>query len=144
MDSETNYDIIPVNNSCKNVINNSSIVSSQGSSTSYSNQNITNINNQHAADSQYDNVDNLQVKPLYGGKNKIINNKLNFYTIKFRNKIVNIEAFNKKNAIKIFTNRNINNKLYKTDNILEVIYKNKNSLYILSNKNNKNYLIRII
>jgi hypothetical protein len=47
MDSENNYDIVPVNNLCDNVIHHNVTVSSPGSDTSYSNQNVTNVSNQY-------------------------------------------------------------------------------------------------
>jgi len=128
MDSENNYDVEAVNNSCSNVINTDVTVSSPGSDTSHSNQNITSVDNQHDANGQFDNVDNIIVKPLYGG---ILNNikKNILFTIKFRNKIVNIEAVNEKNAIENF----LDNKIYKKDHLLEIIYTNKSSLYIIKN-----------
>ena len=128
MDSENNYDIEAVNNSCSNVINTDVTVSSPGSDTSHSNQNITSVDNQHDANGQFDNVDNITVKPLYGG---ILNNKKKniLFTIKFRNKIVNIEAVNEKSAIENF----LDNKIYKKDHLLEIIYTNKSSLYIIKN-----------
>lgn len=128
MASENNYDIVPVNNSCNNVINTNVIVSSPGSDTSHSDKNITNTSNQYDANAQFDNIDNITVKPLYGG---ILNNikKNILFTIKFRNKIVNIEELNEESAIKIF----LDNKIYKKDNLLEIIYKNKSSLYIIKN-----------
>jgi hypothetical protein len=120
MDSETNYEIIPINKSCTNVINNNSIAFSKNTAIGQENQNITNINNQHAAYAQYDNVDNLNVQPLYGGGRKI-------FTIKFRNKFVNIEATSKKNAIQLF----LNNKKYKRDHKIEVSYNNNVSSYLI-------------
>jgi hypothetical protein len=126
MDSENDYDIIPINNSCSTINNSTVTVSSPGSATSYTNQDITNINNQHAVSGQYDNVDNLTVKPLYGG---ILKNNNILFTIKFRNKEINIEAFNEKCAIKIF----LNNKIYKKDHLLEIYNKNKCSIYVIKN-----------
>jgi len=127
MDSENNYDIVPVNNSCNNIIHTDIIVSSPGSDTSKSNQNIDIASKQLHADGQYDNVDNISVKPLYGGKKNIL------FTIKFRNKIVNIESLNEESAIKRF----LDNKIYKKDHLLEIIYKNKSALYIIKNGKNK-------
>jgi hypothetical protein len=129
MDSENNYDVVPINNSCNDVINKDVTISSPGSKTAHSDQNITNINNQYDTNSQYDSIDN--VKPLYGG---ILKNNMNtLFTIKFRNKVVNIESLNEKKAIKIF----LNNKIYKKDHLLEIIHKNKNthisSFYIIKN-----------
>jgi len=123
MDSENDYDIIPVNNSCSTIINNTVTISSPGTSTSYTNTDITNVNNQHILSGQYDNVDNMTVKPLYGG----ILNKNTLFSIKFRNKITNIEALNEKSAIKLF----LKNKIYKKDHLLEIYNKNKCSLYIV-------------
>jgi len=126
MDSENNdYDVVPVNNSCSTTINSNVTVSSPGSSTSYSSKDITTINNQHALSGQYDNVDNMTVKPLYGG----ILNKNILFTIKFRNKETNIEALDEKCAIKIF----LNNKIYKKDYLLEIYHKNICSIYVIKN-----------
>jgi hypothetical protein len=138
MDSESNYDIIPVNNSCSGVVNKNIIVTSPGSQTSNSNQNITTVNNQSENDTQYDNVDNINIKPLYGGKlknltiKKLSNKKninLSVFTIKFRNKLVNIESSDEESAIKIL----LNNRIFNKDNLLEIIYKNKSSVYIIKN-----------
>jgi hypothetical protein len=128
MDSENNYDIVPVNNLCDNVIHHNVTVSSPGSDTSYSNQNVTNVSNQYDANGQYDNVDDITVKPLYGGILKNVKANI-LFTIKFRNKIVNIESLNEESAIKKF----LDNKIYKKDHLLEIIYKNKSSLYIVKN-----------
>jgi hypothetical protein len=158
IDSEINYEIVPVNNSCKNQVHNDVTISAPGSQTSYSNQNITDVTKQTDANAQYDNVDNITVKPLYGGilekkNNKIINKNLSLlkssyskinikenllFTIKFRNKIVKIQSLDEKSAIKIF----LNNKIYKKDHLLEIIYKNKSSIYIIKN-GYKNKFIKI-
>jgi len=131
MDSEnSDYDIVPINNSCTNTINSSVIVSSPGSQTSNTNQNISNINTQHEVNSQYDNVDNINVQPLYSGGKKLKNSLV--FNIKFRNKIINIESSSEKKAIRIF----LKNKNYKKDHILEIIYKNKNSIYLIKGNNN--------
>lgn len=133
MDSE--YEITPINSSCNNIINKNLTISSPGSATSYSNQNITNVNNQHDLNSQYDNINNMNIVPLYGGKS----NKNNIlYTIYFLNKKININANNEKNAIKSF----LNNKIYKKDNLLQIIHKNIKSLYIIRS-NYKNKFIKI-
>ena len=129
MDSENNYDVVPINNSCNDVINKDVTISSPGSKTAHSDQNITNINNQYDTNSQYDSIDN--VKPLYGG---ILKNNMNtLFTIKFRNKVVNIESLNEKIAIKVF----LDNKIYKKDYLLEIIHNNLNthtsSFYIIKN-----------
>jgi hypothetical protein len=124
MDSENNYDIEPVNSSCNNIINDTVIINSPGSTLNNSDKDIISGTNQHDADAQYDNVDNISVKPLYGGiKTNIL------FTIKFRNKIININSDSEYNAIKLF----LNNKIYKKDNLLEISYKNKFSLYIIKN-----------
>jgi len=136
MDSENNYDIVPVNNSCNNVIHTDVTISSPGSDTGNSNQNITSTSNQTEANAQFDNVDNITVKPLYGGILKNVKNIL--FTIKFRNKIVNIDSLNEESAIKKF----LDNKIYKKDHLLEIIYKNKSSLYIIKN-NYKNKFKKI-
>ena len=135
MDSETTeYDITPVNHGCSNVVNSNVIVSSPGSQTAQANQGISDVNNQHIADAQYDS-DIGNVKPLYGG----ILKKDILFTIKFRNKIVNINAKDENSAIKLF----LNNKIYKKDNLLEIIHKNKSSLYIVKN-GYKNKFIKCI
>jgi hypothetical protein len=137
MDSENNYDIIAVNNSCDSVIHSNIIVASHGSDVSHSNKNITSLSNQQDANAQYDNTDNMSIKPLYGGILKNIKENI-LFTIKFKNKIVNIDSFTEKGAIKIF----LKNKTFKKDHILEIIYKNRSSLYIIKN-NYKNKFIKI-
>lgn len=138
MDSESNYDIIPVNNSCSGVVNKNVIVTSPGSQTSNSNQSITTVNNQYENDTQYDNVDKMDIKPLYGGKfknlsiKKLSNKKnvnLSVFNIKFRNKFVNIESSGEESAIKIL----LNNRIFNKDHLLEIVYKNKSSIYIIKN-----------
>ena len=128
MDSENNYDIVPVNNSCNNVIHTDVTVSSPGSDTAHSDKNITSTSNQYDANGQFDNVDNITVKPLYGGILSNIKKNI-LFTIKFRNKIVKIEELNEESAIKRF----LDNKIYKKDYLLEIIYKNKSSLYVIKN-----------
>jgi hypothetical protein len=125
-DSSTDYDFKPVNHACDNVTNSSVIVSSPGSQTAQSSKDISNVQNQHAADAQYDNVEAGDVKPLYGGESK---EKNILFTIKFLNKTVNILATDEKSAIKLF----LNNKIYKKDNILEITHNKKSSLYIVKN-----------
>ena len=134
MDSENNYDVVAVNSSCSDVVNPDVITSSPGSPTAYSNQNITGVSNQHDASGQYDNVDNIVVKPLYGGILNKNNNKKNLknnilFTIKFRNKSINIESIDEEGAIKIF----LDNKIYKKDHLLEIYHNNKCSIYIVKN-----------
>ena len=133
-DSETDYSVTPANNTCSNTVNNSVTVASPGSQNANTSQNIASVNNQHIADSQYDNVDSITVKPLYGGKNKNI-----FFTIKFLNKIVNINAIDEISAIKLF----LNNKIYKRDHLLEIKHNNISSVYIIR-AGYKNKLVRCV
>ena len=70
MESETNdYDVKPINHKCTSSMN-SYLTKPNPNSTNYNvSTNLNSVSNQHKLDSQYDNVDNLNVKPMYGGKN---------------------------------------------------------------------------
>lgn len=116
IDSE--YEIQPVNNSCVNS-EKITIVPQHGSPVATTTKNIDNVNNQHTVNSQYDNVDNMNVKPLYGGMK---------YKIIFRNKTFFISGKGEIEAIQKF----LHQKIYKKDHLLE-IYKNTNqkSVYII-------------
>ena len=132
MDSEQNYDVTPANHACKS--SSSTVIVMQPNSTnSNTSSQIDNVSNQHAKDSQYDNIDSTTVKPMHGGHMK--------FSIIFMNKNYNIEATNEKDAIKFFLKDKIN-KIYKRDNLLEIIYNNNHSMYIV--KANYKYKIKHI
>ena len=61
MDSENDYDVIAVNNFCSKSIN-TVIIPPPGSLNA-----INNVNAQHQANIQYDNINNLDVKAIHGG-----------------------------------------------------------------------------
>ena len=118
MDSES-HDIVPINSQCQGRVE-TKIVSQPGTDSNQAAKDIQNTENQQAINAQYDSVDDMKVKPMYGG------NML--FKIIFRNKVSNIYQNNEKNAIKEL----LNNKIYKKDHLLE-IFNNKNvrSVYII-------------
>jgi hypothetical protein len=67
MDSEDNYSITPINKSCSNVINKPIIQPQEGSTNAQTNQNLDDFHTQHQANTQYDNIGDVDIKPLYGG-----------------------------------------------------------------------------
>lgn len=131
MDSETyDYDVKPINQKCSST-NNSYITKPNPNSTNYNTAaNLDSINNQHKLDSQYDNVDNLNVKPMYGGQH--------IFKIKFRNVDYEIFGINELDAIKIF----LNGRIFKKDHLIEISYNNIDSLYIIRRKY-KNKIIKL-
>jgi len=122
------YDIKPANSSCSNQINKNVIIPTPGTSTTTNQIQANAIENQHNEDSKYDNVDNMHVKPLYGG-----NKYTKYYKINFNNKIKKYKAKNEREAINIFLSKNKINKDY----LLEISECNKN------NVKNTLYLIKI-
>ena len=127
MDSET-HDIVPVNNKCQGHAE-TKIISNPGTDTNQAAKDIQSGNNQNKADAQYDAVDDMKVKPMYGGKNNNI-----LFKISFMNKKWDIYDINEKNAIKQI----LNNKIYKKDYILEISYHSIKSVYIIkANYKNK-------
>jgi len=109
VDSEDSYKVIPINNKCSSVSNKIVVLETNNIN------NVNQINNQLIASSQYDNVKNIIVKPMYGG-NKSFN-------IIYRNKEYNIISNNEINAIKNI----LQNKIYKKDYLLNI----NDSLYII-------------
>ena len=72
---EHNYQIIPINHKCSTIINKDYVENNPSSINASVQSSLTNNNNQAAANSQYDNVSDINIKPLYGG-NKNKNKKL--------------------------------------------------------------------
>ncbi len=120
------YDIIPANQMCKSQINTSHVISTPGTTT-HANQNAVNtIEQQHIEDSKYDNVNDMDVKPLYGGKHK--QNKQNMqnkqtkdkplkknlknYNIEYKNKLLRFKEKNEKDVLLKFINKYNINKQY--------------------------------
>ena len=121
MESES-HDVIPVNSQCSTIVNKSVISPSIGTETATTHSDIDSHINQVQASSQYDNVDSMEVKPMYGGN-------MNIYIVNFKNKIIILNGINEKEVIK----KILNNKIYKRDNLLQIKIKNsKNeSMYII-------------
>ena len=131
MDSETNFEINPVNQNCKNVVNNQVIQSDPNTNNNNASSNVNTTLDQHTLDSQYDNTDAIIVKPMYGGNKK--------FKIIFKKKEYLVISNNEINAIKNV----LNNKIYKTDNLLEIkCNNNKHSMYIIKG-NYKNKIKKI-
>lgn len=131
MDQEQNdFDVKPANHTCSSA-SSTSITAAHGSQNAAVSQNLDTVNSQNAASSQYDNVDNMNVKPMYGGT-------LKKYKIIFRKKTYFINELNESSAIK----KILNNKIYKKDYFLEIYYNIYNSLYIIR-ANHKNKFVKI-
>ena len=131
MDSETNFEIDPVNQNCKNVVNDQVIQSDPNTNNNNASSNVNTTLDQHTLDSQYDNTDAIIVKPMYGGNKK--------FKIIFKKKEYLVISNNEINAIKNV----LNNKIYKTDNLLEIkCNNNKYSMYIIKG-NYKNKIKKI-
>lgn len=131
MDSERNdYDVKPINQKCSSNIN-SYVTKPNPNSTNYNvATKLDSVNDQHKLDSQYDNVDNLNVKPMYGGGY--------IFKIKFRNIDYEIFGTNELDAIKIF----LNGRIFKKDHLIEISYNNIDSMYIIRRKY-KNKIIKL-
>lgn len=56
MESETNYEIIPVNHTCSKIINNTVVTPQPGSLTEQHTQNINDLQTQQSVNSQYDTI----------------------------------------------------------------------------------------
>ena len=124
MDSEVDYDVQPANNQCSSVINTETIKSNPNTLNTNTMSTINNSNSQAYVDSQYDNVNSNDVKPMYGGSDKI-------YKIIFKNNIHYIFSKSEKNAIKKIIKNNSNKK----DNLLEIFENNNSSMYIIKKNN---------
>jgi len=124
MSDSEDYDITPANHACSSVINSSVIKPVPNSSTGNATNDIDSSTQQHASDAQYDNTDNIEVKPLYGGGYPVK------FKIIFKNKINYIYSNNEIGAIKDV----LNNKIFKVDNLLEIFDNNKKSMYIIKKK----------
>lgn len=120
MNSEE-YDIIPINSKCINNANNLLITNKPGSNISDSTNNIDSVNYQQKVYAQYDNTEEIDVKPMFGGKDR---EKLNNYKIKFLKKYYNIFAKNEIDAIK----KVLKDKIYKIDHLLTI---NDKQIYII-------------
>lgn len=133
-DSESNFDIVPINKTCSSNINATVIKPSPGSSGDNLDSNLNTLDAQNKVNAQYDSVDNIEVKSLTGGS-------LKHYIINFRNKQYNINSNDEINAIKIV----LNNKIYKKDYLLYINEKNSNKkvTYIILRKQ-KNKFIKSI
>jgi hypothetical protein len=117
------YEITPANTACANAINKTVIVSTPGSPAHNTQTNFNAMQAQHVEDSKYDSAE-LNVQPLYGGKNNIIYKK---YNISFRKKMYTITENDEISALKKF----FKNKMYKRDYLLTISNNNKTSTYII-------------
>jgi len=122
MSGDSDYDIVPANQECVNIDNKENIQLTPGSSTAHASNNIDSFNQQHEANAQYDNVDDMKVNTLTGGTkhNYILNFKKNKITMYAKNEI---------EALKIF----LKNRIFKKDNLIEIKLINSNipSLYVI-------------
>jgi len=140
VDSEINYDVVPVNSKCSQVINTSIIQPQPGSVTASSAQSINDVNDQHTANIKYDTIGNVDVKPLYGGgiyRNfKII--EVNGEEIKLKGRVSIKENSTPLNAAKkLLTSYAKYNKLNNNEKTkLKITFKIKETTY---NSNKKTY-----
>ena len=122
VDSESSHEVIPINSHCSTIPNKTVINPASGTTSANNIALADSTSTQLNASAQYDNVDSITVKPMYGGNEN--------YKIKYRKKIYNILTNSEENAIKIV----LNNKVYKKDSLLEI----NNSLYVIrANYKNK-------
>jgi hypothetical protein len=124
MDSEVDYEVQPANNQCSSVINTETVKSNPNTLNTNTMSTINNSNSQAYVDSQYDNVNSNDVKPMYGGSDKI-------YKIIFKNNIHYIFSKSENKAIK----KIIKNNSSKKDNLLEIFENNNSSMYIVKKNN---------
>ena len=126
MASSEDYDVVAANNHCSNQINKSTVITTPGTQT-HANQVQANANeNQHMENSKYDNTEEIDVKPMYGG-NKSKKNKN--YKIYYNNQIKIYKANSYKKAIEMFLSKNN----VKKDYLLEICdcNTNKELLYFI-------------
>lgn len=121
------FDITPANHACHHA--STEVVKSQPNTSNSNTSNDIQANHQqHQADSQYDNADNIEVKPMYGGNKN--------FSLLFEKKNYKINSNNEINAIKQF----LNNKIFKKDKLIVV---NNGSTYLIK-KNYKNKFKKIL
>lgn len=121
--SQESYEIVPANNKCSGIINNQAIVESPDASSAKTSNSINTLDNQSKESTRFDNVDDMKVTPLSGGKKN-----LKKFFILFSNKKYISYGLNEIDSIKVF----INNRIFKKDYLLEIFEKsNKKSVYII-------------
>jgi hypothetical protein len=121
--SQESYEIVPANNKCSGIINNQAIVESPGASSAKTSSSINTLDNQSKESTRFDNVDDMKVTPLSGGKKN-----LKKFFILFSSKKYISYGLNEIDSIKVF----INNRIFKKDYLLEIFEKsNKKSVYII-------------
>jgi len=115
--SSEDYEVVPINNKCTTQVNSLVITTKPGSSVSTVSNNVNSINYQQQVYSQYDNTEEIYVKPMFGGAEHQFN-------IKFINKYYKIQSDNEINAIK----KVLNNRIFKLDHLVIV---NDTNIYII-------------
>jgi hypothetical protein len=113
-----NFDVLPANNSCSNIVNKPVVVASASSG----NQAASDMLAQQAADSKGD--ADLIVRPIpynqKGGENKK-------YLVYFMREKYNLSCINEEECIK----KVVNNRIFKRDRLIEIRNNNKISSYII-------------
>ena len=89
---EASFEITPVNHKCSTIINKDYVQPDPSSKNAVLANSLTSNDNQASADAQYDNVNNMNVKPLYGGYNKQKLSKRHFKLVSLNGHIVNFDA----------------------------------------------------
>jgi hypothetical protein len=120
MNSE-DHEVIPINNKCIKITNNLLITNKPGSNVSIADNSVDSVNYQQKVYSQYDNTEEIDVKPMFGGE------RTYDYTVKFMNKYYDFESngmLNHNDLIK----KVLNNRIFKVDHLLII---NDRHIYII-------------
>ena len=125
-DSETpDFHVVPANNNCSDqtpvIIN-----PNPGSAVSNASNSVTNINDQHAVNSQYDNVDPSSIQPMYGGTQQK-------FQVIFKDKTFTIISNDPLKAV----NEALHNRLFKRDYLVDVYFQNKLLAKYIKRRNHK-------
>jgi len=115
-----NFDVVPANNSCLNVVNKPVIVPASSSG----NQGASDVLAQQAADSKGD--ANLSVHPIPNTQRGSGRNDKK-YTVYFMGEKYNLSEINEEECIK----KVVNNRIFKRDRLIEIRNDNKISNYII-------------
>jgi hypothetical protein len=120
MNSE-DHEVIPINNKCIKITNNLLITNKPGSNVSIADNSVDSVNYQQKVYSQYDNTEEIDVKPMFGGKGTYL------YMIKFMNKYYEIDSNGPANHNDLIK-KVLNNRIFKVDHLLII---NHQHIYII-------------
>lgn len=132
-DSETpDFNVVPANNNCGNqtpIV----VTSNPGSAVSNASNNVTNVNNQYAANSQYDTINPNTIQPMYGGNQKK-------FQVIFKDETFTILSDDPLKAVK----EALHNKLFKRDYLVDVYSDKRLISKYIKRRNYKSKYERII